>query len=268
MTPGRADAQPPAAPYHSLTGEDRLLAAHFAGRPPGFYVEVGAYDGVEMSNTLHFERAGWRGILVEADPDLAAACARNRPGAATVHAAAVAPGGPPAVAFEICEDAPALSSLALAPGDLWRLEIQTGGRRVRRVEVPARTLDDILAEAGAPAVDFMTIDVEGHEWAVLQGLSLDRWQPEVLLVERNGPLPDRHLLGLIHRHGYVFTRRTGTNDWFLRAGPAAPARPGYRLWLWWRLYLLGAPPIAAKAAAKWLLVRLGLFRRAKSLLRR
>ena len=47
-----------------------------------------------------------------------------------------------------------------------------------------RTLDDILEQAEAPMpIDFVSIDVEGHEVEVLSGFDLARWRPRLILVE-------------------------------------------------------------------------------------
>src|SRR5450631_929326 len=57
----------------------------------GFFIEAGGNDGLTQSNTYWFERfRGWRGILVEAVPDQARRCAKNRPRADIVNAALVA----------------------------------------------------------------------------------------------------------------------------------------------------------------------------------
>ena len=52
------------------------------------------------------------------------------------------------------------------------------------IEVPIRTLDSILDEANAPArLDFLSIDVEGHEIDVLRGFDFARWNPRLILLE-------------------------------------------------------------------------------------
>ena len=59
---------------------DRALEALLKDRPPGFFVEAGAFDGYVQSNTYYLERArGWRGLLVEPVPTLARAARRERP---------------------------------------------------------------------------------------------------------------------------------------------------------------------------------------------
>src|SRR3954462_334867 len=70
---------------------DRKLERHL-DLDRGFFVEAGANDGVNFSNTYYLERArGWSGVLVEGIPDLSAACVRPRPGAHVVNCALGAP---------------------------------------------------------------------------------------------------------------------------------------------------------------------------------
>lgn len=199
-------------------GEDRILRWTFP-RSDGVFVEIGAADGVENSNTWWCEQIGWRGVLVEANPVAAAACARNRT-STVVHCAVSAPGSPPTVRLRVARDMQQLSSVD--PDSLmWRLH---GVHDVEEVEVPARTVDDVLAEhLGGAHPDFVTIDVEGHEWPVLQGFDLDRWQPQLVLIERNF-LPDRRIFAHMRSYGYGYLRTTGVNDWFGRGVPMSRLR--------------------------------------------
>lgn len=56
------------APFHSQWGEDRWLAEHYHLPTHGVFVDIGAGDGARGSNSLYFERRGWRGLCVDADP--------------------------------------------------------------------------------------------------------------------------------------------------------------------------------------------------------
>ena len=56
--------------YFSQQGEDYLLWSLFRKQDvPGFFVEVGALDGLRFGNTYSFEQAGWHGVCNEAHPD-------------------------------------------------------------------------------------------------------------------------------------------------------------------------------------------------------
>ncbi len=203
--------------YKAQFGEDRFLDEYFAHKRDGVFVEVGAYDGVEMSNSYFFEQRGWTGLLVEADPDVAARCRAARPRSVVVNCAVVAPGTSPTVTFQISEEHKSLSSLSFDRSRREALETITGAVRLREVSVPARTLDDVLAQhAPAAPIDFVTIDVEGHEWDVLRGFTIARWRPEVVILERNSLLPDARIVRYMFGHGYAYLRTRGVNDWFVR----------------------------------------------------
>ena len=198
-------------------GEDLILAEMFGPSYVGVYAEVGAHDGLRNSNTYLFEHSGWTGVLVEPDPDTARTCAANRPGSTVVQAAAVAPGLPGTVSFERSELSDH-SSLTLDRRHRKKLETLTGDAATERIEVPAKTVTEILDESGIERIDFMTIDVEGHEQGVLEGLDMDRWRPAVIIVERNYLVPRPPIVRLLRRNHYSYLRTTGVNDWFIDAG--------------------------------------------------
>jgi FkbM family methyltransferase len=246
--------------FGAQNGEDRILIRDFQDKPQGYCVEVGAYNGLEMSNTLAFERLGWKCLLVEADPDLAALCRKNRPAATVIHCAAVAPASPREISFQVAEDVKGMSSLALDETSRRRLMGYSGRLEIRSITVPARTLDAILEEASWPAMDFMSIDVEGHEMGVLKGFDINRWQPKVVLVERCGIFPVWDILRYFTAAGYAFRRRTGDNDWFYRT----QEKPAGGWSLFMRFYLLPLPRLLPKIVAeriKRLLFRLGIYQR-------
>src|SRR5258706_337902 len=153
--------------YRSQNGEDRWLEAHFDGKRGGFFVEVGAYDGVNLSNTYHFEQSGWTGILVEPDPEMAARCRGARPRSRTFECAVGAPEGKAEISFFQVAGGEEYSTTSLTAAHRERLDRL--GLRWREVRVAVRTLDSILEEASPSEVDFVSIDVEGGEMAVLSG---------------------------------------------------------------------------------------------------
>lgn len=169
---------PPRMP--SQNGEDLALWELFEKKRTGFYVDVGAYDGVGFSNTYFFEAIGWRGVLIEAAPELYARCAAARPHSTVVHAAAGSRNG--TAPFTIVDGAGGVDTLSSSMPDHERIAREGGQSRV--VDVPLRTLDDILADVHEP-IDFVSIDVEGSELDVLQGFDLDRFRPRILVIEEN-----------------------------------------------------------------------------------
>jgi FkbM family methyltransferase len=154
----------------------------------GFFVEAGANDGYSQSNTYWFERVrGWRGVLVEPVPDLYRLAAAERPGSHVVNCALVSreyEGDSVRMRFaglmslvEGAQGSPAADREHLAAAFL------LGPGESYEVDVPARTLSSILDEVDAPEVDLLSLDVEGYEPQVLEGLDMDRHAPRFVLVE-------------------------------------------------------------------------------------
>jgi FkbM family methyltransferase len=209
--------------------ETALVRQFFAGSERGFFVEVGANEPRERSQTWHLEQAGWDGILVEPQPELADELRRAR--RAKVFA----------VACSSPQNAGKTMPLHVA-GPLSSLDrggMAAGAAPERVIDVPIRTLDDILAEAQAPSpIDFLSIDVEGHELDVLHGFDLARWRPRLILLED-------HVTGLAkHRHlthaGYRLIRRFDNNGWYVPAGTEASITLTER-WEILRKYYLALP---------------------------
>jgi FkbM family methyltransferase len=202
---------PKEGPYQAQHGEDRWLEAFFNGKRDGFFVEVGAYDGIVLSNSYYFETIGWRGVLVEPDPDKAAMCRSNRAHSKVFECAAVASPAVKEVLFHAVENGQVYSTINMT--DEHRRRLGEYGLVFKETRVAAQTLDSILAEAaGAHAIDFVTIDVEEGEMEVLRGFDIQRWRPGVVMVETNSRFRSHEIRRYFVERGYIFHYSIGIND--------------------------------------------------------
>lgn len=185
--------------YRALNELDEKLE-NYLDVDEGFFVEAGANDGLDQSNTAYFEKfRGWRGVLVEPVPRLAARCRANRPRSLVVEAALVDVAfGSPTIRMTDCG---LMSSVAgsmhsdVERSEHLRIGSQIQGIEPVDIEVPARTLNSILDEVKPQRFDLLSLDVEGFELQVLRGLDLDRWAPDYVLVEaRFREEIDEHML--------------------------------------------------------------------------
>ena len=190
----------------ALRDEEReqQLVRDFLGEPPGFFVEVGANHPHNASQSWHLERRGWNGILIEPHPQFAAALRHTRSALIYEVACSSAANRGLSLPFHVAGAMSSLDRNAMAPGTQTETEIQ----------VSARTLDDVLVDARAPApLDFLSVDVEGHEIEVLRGFDFAKWQPRLILLEDH--------VGDLKKHrymrscGYRLVRRTGFNGWYV-----------------------------------------------------
>lgn len=181
--------------FPSQFGEDLLLWDLFERRLTGFYIEVGAHDGVTDAVTYPFEAVGWTGLLVEPMPSRFEACRAARPHSHVVHAALAGKGSTGTTTLSILAPEGHAGDVSESGKDV--LTAHIAGRAMEgrygshlsdergRVEVPLTTMDAVLAAMPTPPsrIDFAVIDVEGFEMDLLDGFDLDRWRPRLLLIE-------------------------------------------------------------------------------------
>lgn len=159
--------------WAALNDLDHKLVELFEGRRDGVFVELGGNDGLQQSNTLALEWIyGWTGLLVEPEPELAAECRRNRP-RSTV----------------ICTGAGVGWGLAGLRRDDLIGQMTNAAPGADDVSiVPIAPLSELIKAAGiGKHIDVLSLDVEGFELEVLQGLDLDRHRIQHLLVETARP---------------------------------------------------------------------------------
>lgn len=160
----------------------------YLGEKPGIFIEAGGNDGISQSNTLYFERYHqWRGILIEGIPDLASKCLTNRP-RAWVENCALVPFGfcDPTISMTYCNLMSVVEG-AMKTAEEEAEHIATGEKVQQleryRVDVRTKTLSAVIESYGAPKIDLLSLDVEGFELQVLQGLDLERHAPTWMLIE-------------------------------------------------------------------------------------
>ena len=208
--------------------EMRLIAAFFGPRR-GYFVEVGANEPRARSQTFHLEQAGWTGLLIEPQPALAAQLRAERSAKVFAVACSAPENAGRALPLHVAGPLSSLDRARMAPGAAPEAVI----------EVPARTLDSVLEEAGAPeGFDFLSIDVEGHELEVLRGFDITRWRPRLILLEDHVADLSKHRY--LKAAGYRIVRRYENNGWYVARGDAAKASLADR-WEILRKYYLALP---------------------------
>lgn len=170
-----------------------ILTAATNGRP-GFFIEAGANDGFEQSNTYYLARKrGWRGLLIEPLPDLADHCERIRTESEVIRCAlgpAEAEGNTVTIhrAGLMSTVEGALGEVSRQQEHLERAKSLQPGAITGNISVPVRALSSIIDEhAPNQTIDLLSLDVEGFEPQALEGLDLERHAPRFICVEANDP---------------------------------------------------------------------------------
>ncbi len=202
--------------YRSQMAQDLFLDRWlFKGRGPGFFVDVGAFDGELGSNTYYFEkRLGWSGVAFEPNPPAFEAL-KSRRTCRAVQACAYESDGEISFLSISADDrqqrtesrlhSPNLTSLMLDPnhnavmlsGIKEHMEHPQRVERARQtwnlnqsvIRVPCRRIDSVLHDAGVRLVDYLSVDVEGAELQVLGGLDFDQLKVNVISIESSPAFP-------------------------------------------------------------------------------
>jgi FkbM family methyltransferase len=200
-------AQPP------QRDEAQRLRAFFDNSPEGFFAEVGVSHPTAGSATWPLENAGWSGVLIEPQPDVAAFLVTAR--SAKVFAVACVASDSAGEPLSLRVASP-LSSIGVGPSS-------AAAPSDYVIMVPTRTLDDILQEAEAPMpLDLLALDAGGRELDALLGLDFGRWRPRLIAIA--DPIVNLQRHRFLKASGYRLIRRAGRRGWYVPAGSPAAAR--------------------------------------------
>ena len=192
-----------------------LWVLYELGSPTGgYFVEVGASDGVIFSNTHMLEtQYGWRGIVAEPSrvwyPQLRA----NR--ACAIDARCVWRETGTRVSFNEAST-PMHATIDSYSYDDLHAESRRQGRRY---PVETVTLNDLLAAHGAPRrIDYLSIDTEGSELDILAAFDFGAYDVRLITVEHNHTARREAIFDLLTGHGFArkFESLSRVDDWYVR----------------------------------------------------
>lgn len=146
-----------------------------AARNPGVMIDVGAHFGSSLAG---FARAGWKVLAFE--PDRANRARLEENIAASPHCYAEVWLSSLALSDQVREDVAFFSS-PVSTGISGLSAFHETHSETGRVSTT--TLNSILQEHGLKSIDFLKIDVEGHEMSVLSGLDFELIRPRVIIAE-------------------------------------------------------------------------------------
>jgi FkbM family methyltransferase len=197
--------------YKSQYNQDKYLDySFFRGKINGIFVDVGAYDGFDISNTYYFEKdRSWSGICIEPSPQSFELLKKNRN-----------------CIFENCAISDIEGELDFVNITGWGASasgfkdesgkvIKTAKDSVKEhggtweiIKIPTFRLDTILNKHKFRVVDYMSIDVEGFEINVVKSIDWNKYYIQYLSIEKNVSINDviNYLDGFSYK---VVTQLTG-----------------------------------------------------------
>ena len=167
-------------PSFSQMGEDMIIRKIFENKKNGFYVDVGAYNPKQYSNTYYFYINGWKGLNIDAMPGSMASFSKLLPRDINIESA-ISNKNERKTYYVF--DQLALNTFSLKTA--LKIEKETAYRIKKRVKINTQTLEEVLDKYLPKniVIDFMTIDTESMDYLVLLSNNWKKYLPKVIIVE-------------------------------------------------------------------------------------
>ncbi len=205
--------------YKSQSSQDLFLDRWvFRGLEAGTFVDIGAHDGVTFSNSWFFEKTRhWQGACVEPNPAVTKRLAVNRSCRIIPCCVAAVPGR---VEFlQLSGFSEMLSGIvgAYDPEHKRRVddELRRHGGSSEVITLEARSFDQIVSECGYSEIEYVSIDTEGSEDAILSSISFDRALIHALTIECNYEAAKSEMVGFMGEKGFELIKAIGADLLFL-----------------------------------------------------
>lgn len=213
---------------HSMNLEEWIIRDYFKDKPQGVFVDVGAADAEQLSNTWYLEKQlGWSGVAIDAQESFRAGYTQHRP--RTKFFALF-------VSDRSDQKAKLFISNRSGTSSSERDFAEAYGGVKQTVEMPTITLDDLLAAEHISGFDFLSMDIELAEPAALAGLDIERYHPSLAVVEAH-PQVRQQILDYFASHRYApvgkYLRADIENLWFMPLGSKVdPFPPEHKVDEW------------------------------------
>ncbi|XP_052253469.1 uncharacterized protein LOC127859906 [Dreissena polymorpha] len=170
----------------SQYGQDKYLSNHFRSKINGFFVEIGAYDGQSLSNTLLFEmKNNWTGLLIEANPHMFSNIASVNRNCYAINCCLGYTNT--SLTFTLADMISSADAVMTAQHrnriNSERVNFKNDKTYSKAVTVQCYSLFDILNVIGTRKVDYFLLDVEGAELYILESIDWNQIDIDVFTIE-------------------------------------------------------------------------------------
>lgn len=195
---------------------DKLIREYFPNKDYGICIEVGAVDGIEFSNTYHFESNGWDCLCIEPIPSHYEDLKKNRSLSLNY---AISNDNIDSVEFTsvVLENNTRTAISSLKVDDRLFNQIKNWGYNPIKesITVTSKRLDWCIDNFFKHnEIDFISIDTEGTELDVLKSFDVNSYNLKLLVIENN--FNDPEIEEYLNSKGWVKDKRVEVNDFYIK----------------------------------------------------
>lgn len=205
--------------------EDVLIRKLFdKSKKDGVYLDIGAYHPFTHSNTAYFWMKGWVGINIDANPNTVQLFEKHRPNDKNIWSAIVPNADYENGVRQVSLMLPSKADYASGIAATGTVNTSVGTERgfSQSQSVPAISVSALIARENIKSVDYLNIDIEGYDEAILREINFSIITPSVVTVEDYSDnfegLLGSNITKLMKQNGYQLTGRAGPTSIFLRQG--------------------------------------------------
>lgn len=196
--------------YYSQFEQDKFVyEKYFINKNKGYFVDIGAHDGVTFSNSKFFEELGWKGVCIEPNPKVFEILSSNRKCRCVKKA--ITNNKSISQFFQITNGPDMLSGLVdeFTDSAITRInqELESFSEDFSYIDVECDLFENIVQN---DKIDFLSLDTEGNELKILQTIDFNKFNIDVITVENNDY--DNKFLNYLTSKGYQFVTRLGCDE--------------------------------------------------------
>jgi FkbM family methyltransferase len=194
---------------YSQIGQDSEVIKFYKGKKKGFFIEIGASDGIKFSNTFLLEKKyDWKGICVEPIPKNYKLLCENRTNSLCCDKAVYNTSN-----LEVTFD---IAQYDLLSGISNNIDCHKNAVNKNKTQITVQTisLNDLLDNYNAPNfIDYLSLDTEGSELEILKTFNFEKYKFGLIDVEHNYVEPRRtEIRKLLIDNNYVYIRENKFDD--------------------------------------------------------
>lgn len=199
----------------SESGQDFFVLNELYYKQNGFFVDLGASDGITGSNTFILEKFyKWNGICVDPNPSTLKSLCGSRD--AIICDLCVHSETGKILPFQYLENQSLFYGWNFRSGI--KGVIEDPGEDFSEINVLTISLNDLLELYRAPQViDYISLDIEGNEYNVLQNFDFKKYHVNCLTVEHDYSEQREKIKSLLTNQGFIHYTKTSCDneDWFV-----------------------------------------------------
>ena len=193
---------------YSQFGQDIDIIEYLNNKTGGYFVDIGATDGINISNTYLLEEGyNWNGICIEPQENYYKQLIKNR-SCHTDNSLLFSETG------KLVDFSETNNGLA---GITSHIDKHTDAKRAKQIKKKTDTLTNILIKYNAPTtIDYMSLDTEGSELEILKGIDFDTYKFGIMTIEHNHVEPRRSdIKKFLEDKGYKIYKEKGVDDYYI-----------------------------------------------------